>query len=310
MKKNTKIYCLGSINVDLTITTDRIPNKGETLAGTNFIINSGGKGANQASAAAKLGADVKMIGVVGNDQFKDLTLNTLKKANVDVSNIVVDEHYTSGVAIIIKNDNDNRIILDGGVNMKISKEVIDKGLETSELGDIFITQFEINQDATLYGLKQAKDKGMVTILNPAPAREIPLEMYQLVDYLVINQSEAELLTGIYPSTKEEAIRIGEIIKPKGPQNVIVTMGDKGAVLISGNIHFIKSHKIKVVDTIGAGDAFIGSFAYGLTKGLKHEDILKLSNATSALVCLKEGAQEAMPSLEMVNAFLEKEYSNE
>lgn len=310
MKKNTKIYCLGSINVDLTITTDRIPNKGETLAGTNFIINSGGKGANQASAAAKLGADVKMIGVVGNDQFKDLTLNTLKKANVDVSNIVVDEHYTSGVAIIIKNDNDNRIILDGGVNMKISKEVIDKGLETSESGDIFITQFEINQEATLYGLKQAKDKGMVTILNPAPAREIPLEMYQLVDYLVINQSEAELLTSIYPSTKEEAVRIGEIIKPKGPQNVIVTMGEKGAVLINGNIHFIKSHKIKVVDTIGAGDAFIGSFAYGLTRGLKHEDILKLSNATSALVCLKEGAQEAMPSLEMVNAFLEKEYSNE
>lgn len=303
MRKN-EIYVLGSINVDLVITADVLPDQGETIRGRNFMINAGGKGANQAVAASMLGAKVNMIGAVGNDEFKDVALNSIKNSGVNILNIK-QKPSTTGVAVIIKNNNDNRIILDSGSNFKLNINDLKEGLKNATKNDVFITQFEINEDVLYEGLKMAKEKEMITILNPAPAKIIDDQMYELIDYLVINQSEAKLLTNIYPNNLEDSKKVFEFFKNKGIKNLIVTLGSKGSVYLGEETLYIDSYKIKPIDTTGAGDAFIGSFAYSLINKMSYKEGLNLSNATSALVCLKEGAQKAMPTINEVKIFMKE-----
>lgn len=300
----SKVYVLGSINIDLVINTDRIPNKGETISGHHFMINSGGKGANQAIAAAKLGADVKMIGAIGSDPFNEIAKTALKEGEVDTTYVKTSMTNT-GVAVIIKCENDNRIILDGGSNLCITDEDIEHGLSEAGENDLFISQFEVNNDAVLYGLKLAKAKKMITILNPAPVKPIQDDLYPFIDYLVINQTEAELLTGIYPTTTDDVVKISEMLKAKGTKNIVVTMGEIGAAMITDAVYFENAHQIEVVDTVGAGDSFIGAIAYGLTEQMTEKELLKLGNATSAIVCMHDGVQGAMPSLQDVQIFLQE-----
>lgn len=300
MKNN--IYVLGSINVDLVINAPIFPSQGETVVGKDFLINSGGKGANQAVAAKKLGANVNLIGAVGNDQFAQLALKEAIDNKVDISNIVRKDS-TTGVAMIIKHDGDNRIILDSGSNELITKKDLIEGLKKAKENDIFISQFEVNESAVYEGLEIAKNIGMITILNPAPAKIINDDVYKNIDYLVINQSESLVLTNIYPNDYDDVLKVFEYFKTKGLKHLIVTLGSKGSVYLGSEIFKTNAYEINPVDTTGAGDSFIGAFAYGLSKGINQRDSLELANATSALVCLKEGAQQSMPNFSEVEKFM-------
>ncbi len=287
-----KIYVLGSINMDMVITTPYIPQEGETLTGSNFFLNGGGKGANQAVAAAKQNVSTYLIGNVGNDIFgKDLITN-LTNYNVDSKFLYKLSNVATGVAMIIIHNNDNRIILDGGANHKVSLNQIDEALAHAKQDDIFITQLENNLDAVLYGLKKAKEKNMVTIFNPAPAKVLDKDIYNYIDYLILNETECEILSGLYPS--DEA-KINEIYKVLGVKNLIITLGSKGSLLVKENqINSIKPNKINAVDTTAAGDTYVGVFASQLAKGISEIEALNYASIASSLTCLKEGAQQSIP----------------
>ncbi len=287
-----KIFVLGSINMDMVITTPYIPAQGETLTGSNFFLNGGGKGANQAVAAAKQNVETYLIGNVGGDIFgNDLKAN-LEKYTVKTNYLKQLSDHSTGVAMIIIHDHDNRIILDGGANHQISFAQIDEALANSCDGDIFITQLENNIDAVFYGLKKAKEHKMITIFNPAPAKVLDNDIYHYVDYLIINETECEILSNVYPNTEENIKIAYHALKA---QNLIITLGSKGSLLINENsITQINPNKVNAIDTTAAGDTYVGVFASGLVKGKSESDALNYASIASSLTCLKEGAQQSIP----------------
>lgn len=304
MKKN-KIYVLGSVNMDLVISTDVIPKQGETVSGKDFFINSGGKGANQAVQAAKLLEDVKMIGAIGKDIYGASLKETLTSYGVDTKKVKELDDTNSGVAVITRYESDNRIIISAGANAYVSLDDVMKHLD-GDKGDILVVQFEIPFKTTEYGLKKAKERGMITICNPAPYDDEVKKMFPYIDYLVVNQTEAELMSGIYPNTGDDVKRIYEFVKKKGVKHLLVSLGSKGASLIKDDVYYYSpAFKINAVDTTGAGDAFIGAFSRCLVNKIYGEEKLRFCNATSAIVCMHAGAQQSMPVLSEVLDFLNK-----
>ena len=286
------IYVLGSINMDMVITTPYIPAEGETLTGSNFFLNGGGKGANQAVAAAKQNVPTYLIGNVGNDIFGEDLIKNLTNYNVKSKYLNKLSNTATGVAMIIIHNNDNRIILDGGANHKISLSQIDEALKEARENDIFITQLENNIDAVIYGLKQAKEINMITIFNPAPAKVLDSDIYNYIDYLILNETECEILANVYP---EDEDKINEVYKKLGVKNLIITLGSKGSLLVKENeIQAIKPNKVNAVDTTAAGDTYVGVFASQLAKGISETDALNYASIASSLTCLKEGAQQSIP----------------
>ena len=194
--------------------------------------------------------------------------------------------------MIIIHNNDNRIILDGGANHKISLSQIDEALKEAKENDIFITQLENNIDAVIYGLKQAKEKNMITIFNPAPAKVLDNDIYNYIDYLILNETECEILANVYP---EDEDKINEVYKKLGVKNLIITLGSKGSLLVKENeIQAIKPNKVNAVDTTAAGDTYVGVFASQIAKGISEIDALNYASIASSLTCLKEGAQQSIP----------------
>ncbi len=298
-----KIYVLGSINMDMVITTPYIPAEGETLSGSNFFLNGGGKGANQAVAAAKQNVKTHLIGNVGNDIFGKDLINNLINYNVDTTYLSKLNNVPTGVAMIIIHNNDNRIILDGGANHKVTYSQIDDALKTAEENDIFITQLENNMNAVAYGLIMAKEHKMITIFNPAPAKEINKELYNYIDYLILNETECEILSGLYPSD-ESSIR--KVYEKLGVNNLIITLGSKGSLLVKKDeIIKISPNKVDAVDTTAAGDTYVGVFASQLVKGKTEVDALNYASIASSLTCLKEGAQQSIPFENEVLEYLNK-----
>ena len=297
------IYVLGSINMDMVITTPYIPAEGETLTGSNFFLNGGGKGANQAVAAAKQNVTTYLIGNVGNDIFGKDLISNLTDYNVSTTYLHKLNNTPTGVAMIIIHNNDNRIILDGGANHKISLKQIDEALVNANENDIFITQLENNIDAVIYGLKKAKEHKMITIFNPAPAKVLDIEIYNYIDYLILNETECEILGGLYP---EGETQINEVYKKLGVKNLIITLGSKGSLLVKENeIQQIKPNKVNAVDTTAAGDTYVGVFASQLAKGISEIDGLNYASIASSLTCLKEGAQQSIPYESEVLDYIEK-----
>lgn len=305
MKKN-KIYVLGSLNMDLVISTDVIPKQGETVSGKDFFINSGGKGANQAVQAAKLLENVIMIGAIGKDIYGASLKETLTSYGVDTKKVKELDNTSSGVAVITRYEADNRIIINAGANAYVSLDDVIKHLDGDE-GDLLVVQFEIPFKTTEYALKKAKKRGMITICNPAPYNDEVKKMFPYIDYLVVNQTETELMTGIYPNNDVDVKRVYEIVKKKGVKHLLVSLGSKGASLIKDDIYYYSpAFKINAVDTTGAGDAFIGAFSRCLVNKIYGQEKLRFCNATSALVCMKAGAQQSMPTLAEVLNFLNKQ----
>lgn len=290
MNNSPVITVVGSINMDLVTITDQVPKVGETLLGNQFQMNPGGKGANQAVAAAKLGANVRMIGCVGQDSFgKELTQHLAKQA-VDVTNVkpVTD---STGTATIVVANKDNSIIVVPGANNHVTAAYVESHREMIAGSDILLLQLEIPLEGVQKAVDIAKENGVTVILNPAPIQSLPAELIKKVDYLTPNEHEFQYLQrGLSEKELKE-----KVILTKGSQGVALYQGDK-------EIN-IPAYQVNVVDTTGAGDSFNGGFAFALSKGASIMEACQYGNAVAALSTTKLGAQTGMPSGKEVEEFV-------
>lgn len=282
----SRIFVLGSLNMDLVIESDRAPLEGETITGRNFRTCPGGKGLNQAIAASKLGAEVHFLGAVGKDSFGKEMKEALKKNGVNISNIKDIEGVSSGIAVIQLINGDNRITLDLGANLKITKSDVDDFLSIATKNDIFLTQLECNFDAIGYALEKAKKIGMTTILNPAPANLEISKYLRFVDIFTPNETEYALFS--------EGGKLDI-------NNLVITLGGDDYKFVSKNGSFKGSAiKVKVVDTTGAGDTFNGALAYELS--LNHEitkKALDFASKAASISVTRLGSSVSSPTLEEV-----------
>lgn len=299
-----KVIVSGSLNMDLTIRVDRMPNEGETIHGYDFLINTGGKGGNQAVAAAKSGAETVLIGSIGGDAFGNQILESLKNYGINTESIKIQKDEYTGSAMIICSDDDNRIILNPGANFSLDFDFVKDRLDQiSNKEDLFITQFENDFNTTLKLLEYAKTIGMKTLLNPAPAKVIPEEFFKYIDILVLNQSECEVLTGVYPKTLKECEDLGKIIREKGTDTVVITLGKMGSVTITPKeVIKMDAYKVDTVDSTAAGDSFIGAMAAKLSFESSLEEALEYATKVSAVTVTRKGAQISIPTSEEVNQF--------
>lgn len=276
------IFIVGSINTDLVISTDRIPQSGETLTGNGFFTANGGKGANQAVAAARLGGNVYMFGAVGNDKFGISALNSLKDENVNVDHVKILDDVNTGTAVIIVCNRDNRIILDKGANACVNTDDIDRFLSFAKQGDIFLTQLETPIEVVGYALKKAKEKGMYVVLNPAPANLQIKPYLQYCDLVTPNETEIELLGG-------------EAEISKMVDNLLITLGSKGFKIVNGNTSQVyPCKKVQAVDTTAAGDTLCGGLCASLSNGNSLENSAIYGSKAATIACTRMGAQPSIP----------------
>jgi len=295
----TDIVVLGSLNMDLLIRTPRMPLEGETIHGQDLKMIPGGKGANQAVAAAKLGASVAMVGKVGHDTFGTDLVNGLVAYGVDTSLVGVDSGSPTGTAvIIIDQEGENRIIVSAGANGHVIKEDVDQAESFLRQAIVVALQFEIPLDVVDYALTKASGFGATTILNPAPCRPVSPEFLARADYLVLNETETQTLTGHRVNNLEEAEDAAQTLLRWGVAEVILTLGESGALLANKEgVTHVPARKVQVVDTTGAGDAFIGALAVALTRGLHSSDAVHYATCAGTLAVTKLGAQTSLPSAE-------------
>ena len=288
------ILVIGSANIDLTIQTDRMPKLGETVAGHGFSMNSGGKGANQAVAAAKLGGDVKFLGVIGNDTYGEKLLADLRKSGVFFEGITADGVPTGTACITVVNG-DNFIVLNPGANDLLTPEIIEEKAELIRKSDYVIMQLEIPVDSVLRAAVIAKDAGTSVVLNPAPVKELPDEIYRLTDIMIPNEYEAMLLTGISTDNEQGCRAAVEDLRKKGVKTVIITLGDRGCVYNDGDrIIFHPAGKADVVDTTSAGDSFIGALCCKLAFGNSLPEAIDYATKVAAVTVSRRGASESIP----------------
>lgn len=304
-EREKKIIVVGSMNMDMTFHMWRVPVEGETVQGISFVKKLGGKGANQAVAAARLGARVVMIGKVGNDLYGELQLEALKKEHIDVQHIARDRREITGVASIWKEiNNQNRIVVVPGANNKMEKCSVEHAIESVSSAQVLLTQMEIPLDIVETALQMGRKIGTLNILNPAPAVHLPRRMLDLVDVITPNLSEAQLLSGMAVHDRNSAVEAAKKLLAMGPRAVVVTLGSEGSVLVTrSEIHNIPARKVGAVDSVGAGDAYNGALAYALSMKLSLCDAAIFAGYAASLSVTRCGAQEAMPTMEEVLAFL-------
>ncbi|MDW7667664.1 MAG: ribokinase [Bacillota bacterium] len=291
------IVVIGSINADLVFKADKRPNPGETLLGNDFKTVPGGKGANQAIAAARLGASVAMLGCLGNDQNGVFLEENLKINNVETKYIEKVNNVPSGVAGIVLAEGDNSIIVVPGANYEVDKEYIDKNKDVILGSKIVLLQLEIPIDVVEYVIDLCSKNKVKVILNPAPIQKLNRSTLDKLDFITPNEHEFEIL---YGSNKEE-----KILKEQ-KNKLIITKGSEGVVFSDGNqLIEIPSLEVEVVDTTGAGDTFNGAFAQSIVKGKTIEESIKFANIAGAISVTKFGAQGGMPTLEELNEFIKK-----
>lgn len=254
-----KVCVLGSMNMDLVVKVNDIPRVGETILSKSFEKIAGGKGANQAVAAKRCGAEVAMIAKIGKDENGQILKDKLIEDNIDVKYVFEDKREATGMAIIMVNENgNNSIIVVAGSNMTIDEYEIEASVEKIKEYDILISQFETSEEMTLKAFLKAKEFGKITILNPAPAKKINEELLKVTDIIVPNETEAEVLTGIKVETLEDANKAGQAFLEKGVNFVIITLGSKGAAVIGKDFcELVPAYKVNAIDTTAAGDSFIG-----------------------------------------------------
>ena len=300
-----KVCVLGSINMDLVVKVNDIPRVGETILSQSFEKIAGGKGANQAVAAKRCGAEVSMIAKIGKDENGQILKNKLQEDNIDVKYVFEDKKEATGMAFIMVNENgNNSIIVVAGSNMTINEYEIESSVEKIKESDILIAQFETAEEMTLKAFKRAKKFGKVTILNPAPAKEINEELLKVTDIIVPNETEAEVLTGVTIETLEDANRAGRVFLEKGVKFVIITLGAKGAAVIGKDFcELVPAYKVKAIDTTAAGDSFIGGLSSKLDfKNINKETLIKavnFGNKVSSISVQRKGAQPSIPYLKEI-----------
>lgn len=302
------ILVFGSLNLDLITQTPRLPTPGETVLGKHFTTMPGGKGANQAVAAARMGVPTQLVGRVGEDAFGQTLLRSLQQGGVDVEAITCDLANHSGVAAVAVNeDGENQIVVVPGANGAVNQSDVDRLIVLLPKADILLLQFELPIDAVLAAAKAAKEAGVRVILDPAPVPSpLPPEFYTLADILTPNQTEAAQLVGMSVTDKQSAGVAATALRQRGAETVIVKMGALGAYCSGpeGSFH-VPAFPVKTVDTVGAGDAFNGGLAAALSEGLKLEEAVILASAIAALSTTQPGTQTAMPSRKELEAFLKR-----
>lgn len=293
-----KLGVVGSINMDMTVTADKIPLKGETIKGHEISYIPGGKGANQAVAAARLGAEVTMFGCVGQDEHGRLLIENLKKEGIKTTHIKTIKDQTTGLAIITIAENDNSIIVVAGANNEVTTAYVDTIKDELLACDMVLLQHEIPQETVEYVINLCYEHKVPVILNPAPARPVSKDIIEKISYLTPNEHEAVILFGTDRSTED-------ILKTY-PDKLIITQGSRGVSICKkdGSILTVPARKAKVVDTTGAGDTLNGAFTVAITKENSMEAALRFANTAASLSTEKFGAQGGMPTYHEVLRNLE------
>ena len=300
-----KVTVIGSINIDL-VTQARIPQPGETVIGGDLMTFPGGKGANQAVAAARLGTQVSMVGRVGDDVFAAQLKANLEKANVDLTYVHESPGAASGVALIVVDDaGENTIVVAPGANARLTVQDVDTAASAIEAADVILLQLEIPLETVYRAAQLAHERGTKVILNPAPARELPQSLLALVDILIPNESETALLTGMDVGNPDEMAAAARKLHASGVGTVILTLGDRGSYLsLEGSTrHFPAFSVDQVVDTTAAGDAFVGGLAAAIARGKDVIEAIPWGNAAGALAVTRPGAQPSLPTLAELEALL-------
>lgn len=296
------ITVFGSINMDLIATTDRLPKPGETVAGHTFTTAAGGKGANQALAATRAGAAVKMAGAVGDDAFATGALELLKAGGADLSLTRTADVPTGTAHILVAGDGENVIVVVPGANGEVCEADAEAAVAATPAGSYLMLQLEVPAASVERALRLAKDKGVTTVINTAPLTGDAVRLAALADIIISNETEFELLTGITGLTAEARITAMKALAAQTGQTLIVTLGADGAVAVrNGILYKAASPKITPVDTVGAGDTFCGYLVAGLDAGMAFEAALARAAKAGALACLKQGAQPAIPLATDVDA---------
>jgi ribokinase len=300
------ILVIGSLNADLVVRAPRFPQPGETISGEDLQIIPGGKGANQAVAAARQGVSVAMVGRVGKDSFGPFLLESLKSNQVETSNVFMDESATGTAIIIVDSSGQNSIVLSAGANGKVSPHDVDS-LDTD--ARILLLQLEIPLETVVHAAQWGKQNGMAVILNPAPARRLPDELIASADFILPNETELNLLTGVTVNDRNSAEEAARLLLKRGAKNVVITLGEKGALVVNDkDAKHIDAYQVKVVDTTAAGDAFIGGFASrvlesGSLLSEKLVEAVRYANACGALATTRFGAQPSLPTKAEVEKFM-------
>lgn len=307
------IWVVGSTMIDMITYTDRVPGPGETVIGERFSLGFGGKGANQAVMARRLGADVGMVTCLGTDVFGEQTMENFHSLGIETRAVIRTSAVSSGVAPIwVEPDGTNRIVCVPGANFFLTPDEAERAIRQAESVDLVLGQFEIRQESTAAGLRAGRARGAITVLNPAPAAEPIPEVLAAADWMVPNEFEFADIAGsllgrtVDASQADDVAALGRALGVR----LVVTLGERGVALLrpDGEVVYLAPPRVQAVDTTGAGDAFVGAFCYGLAGGMPEEGAVRLGAACAALSVTKPGTQASFPEgqdLERARAWAER-----
>ena len=300
-----RILILGSSNIDLILKVPRFHQPGETIAADDLVTAFGGKGANQAIASKRLGAEVTFITKLGDDHYGKSYRRYLIEKGLNQKSILTDKKIPTGMAFIeLDSKGENRIIVSPGSNSSLSVDDLRRCSPLFRKIKVFVTQLEIPIETVRMGLKMAKRYDALTLLNPSPSRPLSTEILSLTDFLVPNELEAQSLTGLRMRKDQDIPRIAARLLKMGVKNVVITLGPKGLFFKNRSKEIsMKAFKVKVIDTTAAGDAFIGALAFGLAGGKPIREILRFAGAAGALATTKLGAQPSLPFRKEIETFI-------
>lgn len=301
------IVVVGSFMMDLVVQTSRAPKPGETIIGNTFNRFPGGKGANQVVSASRLGAQTMFVGNVGSDLFGQEAIEMLKKENVNIDEVLIDTENATGVGmIVLDSDGENRIVVVPGSNLTYTLEDLKKVKKFIKNAKVVVLQLEMDLKVVEKTIEYADEYQTPIILNPAPAIKLNKKLLSKVTYLTPNESEAELLTGIKINDIEDAIKAGKSLLGTGIQNIIITLGKKGALIVNKDMTtHIPGYDTDVVDTVAAGDSFNGALAVGITKKWNIKKTVDYANAVGALTTTQRGAIPSLPYKDQVDMMINK-----
>jgi ribokinase len=291
-----KIIVIGSSNTDMVVQSDHLPVPGETVLGGEFLMNPGGKGANQAVAASRFGGNIVFISKLGNDIFGEKYRSVLQKEKIDINHVYTDEEAASGVALItVDSKGENAIVVAPGANSTLNRGDIDRAEKEFDDAEFLLLQLEIPLDTVIYSAQKAAEMGKKVVLNPAPARELPEELLSSAYIITPNETEAEILSGIQVKDIESARSAAKVIREKGVNIVIITMGNQGSYIFSGETEtHVPASEVKAKDTTAAGDVFNGALVVALSEKLPLSEAVHVANNAASLSVTRLGAQASAP----------------
>lgn len=308
-RKPVKITVMGSFVVDLAFRTPALPGWGQTITGSGFKLGPGGKGSNQAVAAARLGAEVTLITKLGRDAFADLARQTYAREGIDPAHVIETTEYPTGCASVVVDEvrGENAIVVYPGACFHIAPDEIDRARSAIADSAVFLAQLETNLVAVEHGLKLARELGVTTILNPAPATSLPDRIYSLCDYMTPNESETAALTGRTVRGVAEAAGAADVLLARGARNTVITLGAQGAFVKNARVaqHVPAIDAGPVIETTGAGDAFNGGFAVALAEGLDPIAATRFACAVAGISVTRHGTAMSMPRRDEVEALLHR-----